>query len=638
MQGLHRILAATAAALTAAFVAGCGGDSGAGAQGTGGGVEGTGATAPTSMSITSSTPTISSDGRAPSTISVFVKDANNRALANQQVTFALIDPAVGNGGVLTNIVDRTDASGTATATLQITDPTNRKVTVQAQTGSLSQTLDLEVIGTKITLSGPANLVLGAQAEFNLTLRDAAGNALSGKPVTLKSALGNTFSPATATTGSAGQAVFRMTGAVAGDDTVTVSALNAVATARITVAPPASLTEISFSLPAEYQEVDIAAAQPLPVTVTYVRNGTPQAGQTIEFLATRGAMVPATAVTDASGRASTTIVPAASGGVATAGISTITAKAGSLLATRRIEFVSTTPAKLALQASPANVGVNLTAASTNSSQLIAMVRDANDNPVKGQTVSFSALSDPSNGRIEPAVAYTDSSGVASVAFFPGANSSGFNKIEIKAEIPGKGVVGTTTMTASKQELVVRAGTGNLLVELDLATNSMPWSAVVTDASGNPVVGATVQASLEATGYYKGEYVWNVVRKAWDAVYSTPAGCVSEDSNHNLRLDAGEDTNDDKQLTPGNVAAALVTSANGRTDSNGLASININYPKDYGNWTAMRLRVTITTLAGTEGTAERRFILPALAKDVGNELVGPPGQPSPFGRDADCRSTK
>jgi hypothetical protein len=633
------MLAVTAAVLTAAFVVGCGGDSGAGAQGTGGGVEGTGASAPTSMSITSSTPTISSDGRAPSTISVFVKDANNRALANQQVTFALLDPTVGNGGVLTNIVDRTDASGTATATLQITDPTNRKVTIQAQTGTLSQSLDLEVIGTKITLNGPANLVLGAQAEYNVTLRDAAGNALTGKPVALKSALGNAFSPATVTTGPAGQAVFRMTGSVAGDDTVTVSALNAFATSRIVVAPPASLTEISFSQPADYQEVDIAATQPLPVTVTYVRNGAPQAGQTIEFLATRGVMVPATAVTDASGRASSTILasPGTTGSLATAGISTITAKAGSLLATRRIEFVSTTPAKLALQASPANVGVNLTAASTNSSQLIAMVRDANDNPVKGQTVSFSAVADPSNGRIEPAVAVTDSSGVASVAFFPGANSSGFNKIEMKAEIPGKGVAGTTTLTASKQELVVRAGTGNLLVELDLATNSMPWSAVVTDASGNPVVGATVQASLEATGYYKGHYVWNVVRKAWDPAYSTPTACASEDSNHNLRLDAGEDTNDDKQLTPGNVAAALVSSANGRTDSNGLASINVNYPKDYGNWTAMRLRVTITTLAGTEGTAERRFVLPALAKDVGNELVAPPGQPSPFGRDADCRTT-
>ena len=346
---------------------------------------------------------------------------------------------------------------------------------------------------------------------------------------------------------------------------------------------------------------------------------------------------ASAQTDASGRATATISSP------TAGSSTITAKVGGVLASQRVEFVSRTPSKISVQGSPANVGVNLSAATSNSSQLIAVVRDASDNPVKGQTVSFSADSDPSNGRIEPAVATTDSAGVATVAFFPGANTTGNNQITLRATVVGKGVTGTTTLTASRQELIVRVGTGNQLLVPDEVNYIMPWDAVVTDSSGNPVANAAVQASLVGVAFYKGQYYAEGIgaNARW-----TPGGeveglprfrCPGEDTNGNLRLDAGEDTNGDGQITPGNVAAAQVVAEGGRTDGTGFARIHVKYPKEFGSWTQVRLVVTITAIAGTEGTATRVFDLPVVRDDLALTVSPPGGIVSAFGRLGDCSTT-
>ena len=618
MSTLHRMLAAIAAMVLAGFLAACGGGGGAGGQGTSGG--GGGATDAAALDVVASSSSIGSDGRTVATISAFVKNSANLALANQLVEFGTSDA----GAVLQVTSARTDATGSATATLRISDQTNRSIVINVRTGGLTGSVAVSVIGTTVTLNGPNSLVANAPTEFTIGLRDSSGAVLVGKTVTIASSAGNALSASSAVTDSAGQARVTLTGTRIGADTLTVSALGAVTSAALQV----SGTQIAFAAPLAGQEIPVATDQ--PVTVTYTLGGAVQAGQRIQFATTRGTLSASEAVTDGKGQASVTV---RSG---TAGIATVTAIAGSLLGSQKVEFVSRDPAKLALQASPANVGVNLSPASTNASQLIAVVRDAADNPVKGQPVAFSAVSDPSNGRVEPAVATTDSAGVATVAFFPGANSSGFNQVVMKAKVvsadPAVVVEGTTTLTASMQELMVRVGTGNVATELDAATNAMPWSAVVTDASGNPVSGASVQASLVSIGFRKGYYVKGALE--WFQVVQD--SCVSEDLNGNLRLDAGEDANGDGALTPGNVAATVVTSTGGRTDSNGLARLNVIYPKSFGAWTTVRLRVTITVIAGTEGSAESRFLLPVLAKDLAL-TVTPPGQPSPFGQLPGCDNT-
>ncbi len=616
-QRLSRWLALGAGVLLSAFVAGCGG----GGAGAGGAVSG-GSTSsdPASMTLSTSTPTLGSDGRTSATISAVVKDASNRTMAGQTVEFETSDV----GARLQIVSARTDVAGVASATLSISDPSIRVIAVRARSGSLEQTVSVAVVGTQLTLNGPTNLVAGAANDYTVSLRDSSGNVITSKPIALASSAGNTLSAATVTTDAAGQARFQVTGVRAGADTLTVSALGVTTSLPIQI----SATQLSFTTPAADAEVAVTASQ--TVTVQYLLNGAPQVGQPIEFLTTRGTLSAASAITDVAGRASVAVSSAS------AGAATITARAGSVTSSHRIEFVSRTPAKINLQPSPANVGVNLSADSKNSSQLIAVVRDAADNPVKGALVSFSALADPSNGRIEPATATTDSSGVATVAFFPGANSTGNNQIRMQAAIPNAGIAAVTTLTASKQELVVRIGTGNLIEIPDNTKYSMPWTAVVTDANGNPVVGASIQASLVGVRFFKGSYFWNGVVWVPRGETSTlpPFACVSEDRNENLRLDEGEDLDNDGSLEPANIGAAIINSEGGRTDATGFANLEVRYAREFANWTEVRLRVTVTTIAGTEGRSDRTFVLPVLASDVTSETTSPPGAISPYGRLGDC----
>jgi hypothetical protein len=579
-------------------------------------------TDPASMLVITSAPTIGSDGRSTVTVSAVVKDSANRTLANQLVDFATPDV----GATLQVVNARTDLSGLASATLSIADKSNRTIVISARSGALQQSVSVAVVGTQLTLNGPSNLVAGAANDYTVSLRDSSAGVIAGKSVTVASAVGNTLSASTVVTDGAGQARFQVTGVAAGADTLTVSALGTTATVPILV----SATQLSFTAPLAGVEVPVSTAQ--TVTVRYLLNGLVQPGQTIDFLTTRGSLSASSATTNASGIATVSISSP------TAGPATITARAGNVTSAQRIEFVSRTPSKISLQSSPANVGVNLTSSSTNSSQLIAVVRDVSDNPVKGALVSFSAIADPSNGSIDPPTATTDSSGVASVAFFPGSNSTGNNQIRIQASVTSASISAQTTLTASRQELVVRIGTGNQIEPLDSTKYAMPWTAAVTDASGNPVVGASIQASLVGSRFQKGSYYWNgVVWVPRGETSTLPVFvCASEDLNGNLRLDAGEDLNGNGALDPANVAAASLTSEGGRTDATGFANLRVVYAREFANWTEVRLRVTITTLAGTEGSSERTFVLPVLAADISSETTSPPGSTSPFGRIGDCAS--
>ena len=68
------------------------------------------------------------------------------------------------------------------------------------------------------------------------------------------------------------------------------------------------------------------------------------------------------------------------------------------------FVATTPASIDVQASPSTIQTN------GQSTIIAIVRDANNNLVEGQTVDFQ-LTDKTGGSISVASAVTDVQGQA-----------------------------------------------------------------------------------------------------------------------------------------------------------------------------------------------------------------------------------
>ena len=364
------------------------------------------------------------------------------------------------------------------------------------------------------------------------------------------------------------------------------------------------------------------------------SGSPNSGQTVNFSATRGTIYSdsactssaSSAVTDASGLATVYIKSS------NAGPSLLTAFVTSGPSTsKNINFIATVANSIDLQVDNATIGPNDGSQSTQQQATItATVRDPNNNLVKGKVVRFSITQDNSGGTLSTATATTDSLGQASTTYISSAATTAKNGVVISATVEDTpSVTGTISLTVAKTELFVRFGTGNKINLVGDSQYSLPYTVIVTDASGNPV-STNVNLSINPEQYSKG--VWQVLGtdSFWTQVPSVAAPCASEDVNENGILDAGEDNNGNGILDPGNVATVPGTVT---TDANGVYEFGILYPRSYAQWVYVRLTAT-TGVAGTESKFTERFWLWIAASDVNDKNVPPPGQTSPFGTAALC----
>lgn len=625
-----RVLGFVSMLLIAGALGACSGE-GAGAGGSA--ASPTGASNAASLSLITDETSLGTDGKKTATITAIVKSSDNVALKSQPITFSTTDA----GSTLQVQSSITDVSGSATAQLSIADRSVRNITVIARSGQIENALVIPVAGTVLQISGSNTIVFDSPTQFSLSLRDSGGNPVAGAPVTLTSVAGNLIEPASVTTDAQGQASFSVTGTRSGNDSIQAMAQGVSSTFPAAV----SAKQLTFEMP-QAGSSDLLVNVDQTVQVRLVESGIPQAGQNISFASTRGSFQgPVSVQTDASGLASTTIRSSSSG------FGTLTATAsGGTTVNRSIEFVSRVPESIKLQTSPTVVGANIDVNGTNASQLIAKVRDLNDNPVKGVRVNFSADADPSNGKIEPSFALTDSLGVATASFVAGSNPTGSDGVVVRARInDAPTITATAPVTVSELELSVRIGTGQKLEEQGTTIYKMPWTAIVADSAQNPVPNALVTVSLNSLRFRKAAWRYPEDGDSWimvdpNADFSAPLAppiiCDSEDINLNRRLDAGEDRDGDSELDPGAPATVSVISPNSRTDADGLANIQITYPKSYGAFVEVELVVSITTVEGTESSATKQFWLPLLANDVRDSSIAPPGVnlQGPFGERQDC----
>ena len=582
--------------------------------------------------LLSPTSTLSSATGSSITLTAVVKNSGNAGVANQTVSFSTTDAGV----TIVNPETATDGTGTATGRMTIgagsTSNTNRTIAVVATAGGLTVTQNVQVVGSTVTVTGPDAVALNTAAQYVVTVRDSASNALASQAVTVTSQAGNVVTASPGTTDAQGQFRFSVTPSKVGSDTLTIAAAGVSAVKSFSV----SGDQLSFvGSPAEVQ---VNSVQTL--TLNLLNSGAAFANQALALSATRGTLSTNSVTTDAAGRATVTITSP------TAGVTEVNASsANGLTANSRIEFVSSNPSKINLQASPSTVATNASGSSSNSSQLIATVRDASDNPVKNFRVNFSFVADPSNGRIEPGFATTDSNGTASTVFISGPNSSGNNAVVISASLPAAPSVAANqaTLTVSRSVLVVRIGTGNEIEKIDTTKNGMPYTVIVSDSSGNPVKDVLIQASLVPLRYAKGFYTFSGA--AW--VKSVNQQCANEDTNGNGQLDPaqgvtlGEDDpangigNGDGLLTPANPSVVAFDDGfeSGKTNSLGYLNMRVIYPREYATWLQVRLRVT-AVVAGTEGVGTATFVLPGLAGDYTSATVSPPGVISPYGEASVC----
>jgi hypothetical protein len=582
------------------------------------------ATTQQTLALSTSLPQIASNGSTTANITAILLDANNNAISGATVSFSA------NSGVITGAPATTDANGKAVVQLSagLGSYQNRTITVTATSGSSTAQINVAVIGTSLTINGPANLVLGQSGTFTVALVDSGGAGIAGQTITLASANGNTI-PASVITSATGQATFNFTGTASGADTITGTVLGQSATASITVSSQ------SFSITAPTANAQIPIGTNNTVTVKWTNgSGNPVVGHTISFAATRGTVSASTAVTGANGMASITI-DSSSAGPATIQATTDTNVSTTVI----VDFIATTAATVSLQASPDVVGLS------GQSTLTATVRDTNDNLVPNQTVNF-LLHDTTQGSLSVASALTNGQGQATAIYTATNTASATNGVQVTATVQNTAITAQTTLTVGGQAVFLSLGTGNTILIYSPTQFLMPFTVQAVDASGNPVQNLLITFSVRSLGYAKGHWVSG---SPWTQAIATGSGdpdlfqlggvngCQTEDTNGNGVLDPGEDYNGNGVLDPGSVAnTAILTGTYGgvtlnqsaTTGTDGTAGVSILYPQDHALWVAVEVTAS-ATVQGTQSSTTTKFWLPILASDLTTATTDPPGVVSPYG---------
>jgi len=606
------------ALLALAALAGCGGDD---AFSNGGGAGGPATVG--SLTLITSSPTVPSDGSSPAQISAFVRDANNKFLKGVPVVFSA------NSGGLLITQGTTDDNGLATATINSAgDPSKRTIIVTAVAANQTKQINVDVIGTTMSVQGPSGLTLNLLGAYTVTLADSGNRPVANQAVTIASQRNNTLSAGTVTTSANGTATFNMTAVNGGADTITVTALGLTATTAVAV----NSDSFTLTVPAANTEVVLGANQ--TITARWLVNNAPVVGQTVNFATTRGTLSSATATTDGSGNASVTISANNAGGAV------VSAASGSSSAQVAIEFVANSPTQIDVQPSV------FTLATSQTSNIVAVVRDAAGNLVKGRTVVFT-LNDVSGGTLSVGSVVTDSQGRAQTVYTAGSTTSANEGVKITATVQGTAITKTVSLTVARREVFIVIGTGNELEEPNPAQYKIPYIVQVTDSNGNGVANVPVSLRVLSDAYFKGRRV--VAGTGWSTTYTVVAGspgtlnggqgCQDEDTlgvaanQRNGILDPGEDYNSNGRLEAGNIAT--VTPSNAVTDANGFVTVSVFYPQEYAYYLDVSLSAS-TTVQGTEYVRTSRFSLPGIASDFSDKDKGPPGPVSPFGTATSCSS--
>jgi hypothetical protein len=600
-------------------LAACGGSStefgsgGTGTTGTGTGTTGTGTTGTTTasaISLSASSRQLFTDGSEPVVISAVVKDANNNVLSDASVSFSVDNNA--------NLVVNDNTGAVNTAELTPGSKENRNLTVTASTGSQTQSIIIDVIGTHLKVEGPSSIAINKPTEYTVKLQDSGDQAIAFEDVVVTSALGNTVTPASGTTFSTdsnGEFIINLTGTAGGTDTLTATALGATASQSIDISGN-DLTLASTN-------TDIQIGNPEIINLVWLQNNLPQANETLSIRTTRGALSATTVTTDGNGEASFTVSST------TAGSATVTAEsAAGLTATLDREFVATTPQYLNTQASPSLIGPN------KASTIITKVRDVNDNPVKNVKVNFN-LTDTVNGTLSNSQAVTDSLGRAEVVYAAGDSSSSFEGVKIDTFLQDyPTITDLVNLTVGGDALRIVLGADENIAE-DTIFYKKTFGVIVTDSAGNPIPNQAVDFTIAATDYIKGQLFLVDTSTPPDGTadewgYFPTVTCPVEDFDHDGNLDAGEDINGNGTLEP--TQDATITT-NGITDAEGKMTVEVIYPQSHALWSKQRITAK-TVSEGTEFVENTTFGMSILASDMDDPDISPPNVFSPYGQTGAC----
>lgn len=594
---------------------------------------------PQSMSVTLSQQTVKTDESDSSTITVAVLDENRVGIPDLEVNFSA------SGGLLKASTVKTD-SETAKAEVVFTagsDKENKNVTVTVTVEGLSPVLiPIQLTGTTLSFENTtSNLQIGGADSdtITLTLKDGGATAIPDQSVTVNvdssstgsttlscatgdsncSANGNIL---TLKTNFSGQASFGVKGTAVGNVTIAGEAMGAKATASYTIGVKGTSFGISSPSVDPYSlstntNLTVVVDAPGISTVRFATTlGTWEGGTSrVVEKAVSGGTVSAVLISSVAGVATVQVFDVASSTVQDSMNVAISAP-------------SSEASQVDIQAIPSVVGLS-SSASDFKATITATVKNMSDQPVASAPVAFSLVNPIGGGeKVYPVIAITDSSGTATTTFTSGSMASDSSGVQILAEVlVGSLPTGTTSVKIGGEAGSINISFGTVINSInDDTAYELPMGILVTDANGTAVNGVKVSLSAWPSEYRKG--YWVEVEPGKCELLSGP-GIANEDDlyldgrKRNLILDAGEDVNNDGQLTPLNTTAGSLLGTV-TTDSNGLASFKLVYLKTSAAW--IETEITASTLVlGDQSTSTYRFWLPFQA---GEECKLPH---SPYGTD-------
>lgn len=422
------------------------------------------------ISVTSSSPTILSDGSTTAEITALVRDENNNLLPGIAVSFTA------SSGGLAVTQATTDETGAAKATLSTAgDPTLRTITVTASAGSASASTTVSVVDpppgptaaqmTLITSTPtiPSDGTVGA--EITAIVRNSSNQFVENVPVQFTTTSGG-LQVTQGTTDASGVAKAVLT--AAGDPsnrTITVTAVSGTVTQAVDV----TVTGTTLALQGPSS---LAVGQTAQYTVVLADSGSNGiANRQITVTSAQGNQIsPATITTDSSGQASFNLT------VNAAANDTLTASALGASATRAVAVNSDS---FSFVSPASNTEVPL-----NTPQSVTVRWSQGGGPVAGQTVNFTTT----RGTVTPTSGTTNGNGEVTVQV--SSTNAGFATITATAASGSTAQLPLEFVATTAASIEVQANT------FSIAPNEQATiTAVVRDAANNLVKHKVVTFTLQ-----------------------------------------------------------------------------------------------------------------------------------------------
>jgi len=428
---------------------------------------------------------------------VVVTDRNGNSVSGTVVTWAV----TGGGGSITPS-STTNASGIASATRVLgTTPgsATASAAVTGLTGSpvaFTATVNAGHAATIALDAGNAQTdTIGATlaTPYTVLVTDRSGNPVSGTTVTWAvTGGGGSITPSSVTNASGVATATRVLGTAPGSATATASVTGLTGSPVTFTATATTGHAATIALNAGNAQTDTIGATLATAYAVLVtdRSGNPVSGTTVTWAVTGGGgSITPSSVTSVSGIATASRVLGTTAGSATAS-ATVAGLSGSPVA-----FTATVTAghatTIALNAGNAQTD---TIGATLATAYAVLVTDRGGNPVSGTTVTWAVTT--GGGSITPS-STTNASGIASATRMLGTTPGSASASATVAGLTGSPVAFTATVTTG-HAAIMALNSGDAQTDTIGASLGTAYAVLVTDRSGNPVLGTTVTWAVTGGG--------------------------------------------------------------------------------------------------------------------------------------------